>query len=193
MLKNLSSSIGCTFTNNSCWFTQTLTCLCMFKFLFVQHLYSFYFCVCVCVFGYMHPCSNVLACLPVCRFNLRPTKCDRGSMWKHYPQSLSLNPMVSLPSLPPSAPYPCHILVINKLFQPIIPSAVYSWVRADELWKLWLCVCVSHRPSVSSVSEFNTASTFVVFCETLLVSGITLIHCHLSNLLKWDVQVPCVV
>lgn len=48
-----------------------------------------------------------------------------------------------------------------------------------------MCVRVCVSKTMRNISQ--RASTFVVSCETLIVSGITLIHCHLSNLLERDV------
>lgn len=130
-------------------------------------------------------------------------------MRKYYPQSLSPNPR-----FPPCPPI-CSLPTINKRFQPIIPSAVYSWCihfkyftiheenilsRPDELWKcLRCCVCVcahvSQTPSVTSASEFNHSLDY--FCNVLWNTdcffGVTLIRCHLSHLLKRDMRVLSVV
>ena len=130
-------------------------------------------------------------------------------MRKYYPQSLSPNPR-----FPPCPPV-CSLPTINKRFQPIIPSAVYSWCihfkyftiheenilsRPDELWKcLQCCVCVcahvSQTPSVTSASEFNHSLDY--FCNVLWNTdcffGVTLIRCHLSHLLKRDMRVLSVV
>lgn len=100
--------------NDVWWFTQSVACLCMFQNL----VFTVYACcfVLVCMFVHMHTCTNVLVCPPVHWFNLRPTNCDRGSMWKYYPGYLPL------PSPPPTPPQPCCIFLINKLFQPILSS-----------------------------------------------------------------------
>lgn len=69
------------------------------------------------------------------------------------------------------------------------------WImKVSAMLLMYLYMCAPQEWFVTAANEFHSSLNFCsVLFKTLIISGIAVIHSHLSNLLKWDVQVLPVV